>query len=208
MDSHASSESTKTPKRRRRPPLACKQCRRRKVRCDRRQPCNHCSHGGQSAECTYAAKASITGSTTERQEPRTLLASHVGSPAVGEEPTSHRSPTYARLAPRLEYREPTLDYIDDSASGSVPAAIASSRTGSITSSNSQAFNVDYLVKRVQSLEADLAKSKRFVGEDHGRSGKSRLNDVGAPVRGIISKTRYFGPSHWMNGADLVSGFHD
>ncbi|RTE84698.1 hypothetical protein BHE90_000757 [Fusarium euwallaceae] len=40
-------------KKRRRPALACEQCRRRKVRCDRASPCNHCSKSSTPEQCTY-----------------------------------------------------------------------------------------------------------------------------------------------------------
>jgi hypothetical protein len=34
--------AVETPRKRRRPPLSCTECRRRKVKCDRKQPCSHC----------------------------------------------------------------------------------------------------------------------------------------------------------------------
>ena len=40
------------PRRRRRPALSCQQCRRRKIKCDRTDPCNHCISA--SSSCTYS----------------------------------------------------------------------------------------------------------------------------------------------------------
>ncbi|KAJ5727080.1 hypothetical protein N7493_004900 [Penicillium malachiteum] len=40
-------------KRRDKPQLSCNACRRRKVRCDRLQPCSNCSSRGNSASCKY-----------------------------------------------------------------------------------------------------------------------------------------------------------
>lgn len=40
-------------KRRRRPPLACVACRRRKVRCDRKMPCQNCVRARRGTSCTY-----------------------------------------------------------------------------------------------------------------------------------------------------------
>lgn len=40
-------------KRRRRPPLACVACRRRKVRCDRKMPCQNCVRARRATGCTY-----------------------------------------------------------------------------------------------------------------------------------------------------------
>ncbi|EGX91521.1 C6 zinc finger domain-containing protein [Cordyceps militaris CM01] len=45
-------------KKRRRPPLSCEQCRRRKIKCDRAFPCGHCVRAGPgpggAVTCTYA----------------------------------------------------------------------------------------------------------------------------------------------------------
>ncbi|KAH8163344.1 hypothetical protein CIB48_g4903 [Xylaria polymorpha] len=40
--------------RRAKPPLSCNLCRRRKLRCDRQQPCQTCSSRGLSLACSYA----------------------------------------------------------------------------------------------------------------------------------------------------------
>lgn len=40
-------------KKQRRPPLSCEQCRKRKVKCDRGEPCNHCAKS-PAETCTYA----------------------------------------------------------------------------------------------------------------------------------------------------------
>lgn len=39
---------------RRRPPLACDRCRRRKIKCNKTVPCSHCIRTGYEASCTYA----------------------------------------------------------------------------------------------------------------------------------------------------------
>lgn len=40
----------------RRPPLSCAPCRRRKVKCDRRQPCNQCISHNMADLCYYQDK--------------------------------------------------------------------------------------------------------------------------------------------------------
>ncbi|KAK7701347.1 hypothetical protein SLS64_010390 [Diaporthe eres] len=55
-------ENTPPEKRRRRPPLACIACRRRKVRCDRKLPCQNCVRARRAASCSYVSD--------ERIEPR------------------------------------------------------------------------------------------------------------------------------------------
>ncbi|KAE9370274.1 hypothetical protein N431DRAFT_442125 [Stipitochalara longipes BDJ] len=46
------SEITVPPRKRRRPALSCVECRRRKIKCDRRMPCSHCMQL-KSTICTY-----------------------------------------------------------------------------------------------------------------------------------------------------------
>jgi hypothetical protein len=49
-----SSESMNVRVQRRRPPLACDRCRRRKIKCNKTVPCSHCIRAGHEASCTYA----------------------------------------------------------------------------------------------------------------------------------------------------------
>ncbi|OJJ50114.1 hypothetical protein ASPZODRAFT_58967 [Penicilliopsis zonata CBS 506.65] len=42
-----------TQSRRRRPPLSCERCRRRKVKCNRLSPCNQCLKSGSENSCSY-----------------------------------------------------------------------------------------------------------------------------------------------------------
>ncbi|KAG7113620.1 Multidrug resistance regulator 1 like protein [Verticillium longisporum] len=54
MSSHTAVQDeheTPTAKRRRRPALACRQCRRRKIRCDQNIPCNNCTKS-KISDCT------------------------------------------------------------------------------------------------------------------------------------------------------------
>ncbi|KAI1772909.1 fungal-specific transcription factor domain-containing protein [Hypoxylon cercidicola] len=64
MDTSESQWSLPTPsasglKQKRRPPLACLQCRRRKVKCDRHEPCRPCVKA-KIATCTYACDGART----------------------------------------------------------------------------------------------------------------------------------------------------
>ncbi|KAK1984697.1 fungal-specific transcription factor domain-containing protein [Colletotrichum cereale] len=55
MDALRSPDRSLAQKKRRRPALACEQCRRRKVRCDRNLPCSTCVRSSR-ALCTYASQ--------------------------------------------------------------------------------------------------------------------------------------------------------
>lgn len=57
-EAHASSPSNAPSSKRRRVALACLECRRRKLRCDRNYPaCTRCQKGGNASSCTYDAGA-------------------------------------------------------------------------------------------------------------------------------------------------------
>jgi hypothetical protein len=57
------SSSGQTPLRprnkRARPPISCLECRRKKLRCDRVQPCMQCKKGGREALCTFVNRPSV-----------------------------------------------------------------------------------------------------------------------------------------------------
>lgn len=86
-----------------------------------------------------------------------------------------------------------------------------------TSSSVSSATYSSLVERVRQLEAQLGEKLSLQdstqSEVRGHTappGKFKVSqnpDDPAPVRGVVSKTRLFGTSHWMNGADLVSNFH-
>jgi hypothetical protein len=60
-----------------------------------------------------------------------------------------------------------------------------------------------LAARIHHLEEKLAD---VVHLESGRSEGLKRNDGGVlqPIKGTVSKTRYYGQSHWLNGADMVS----
>ncbi|KAI0970659.1 fungal-specific transcription factor domain protein [Xylaria arbuscula] len=52
-----------SPRRRDKPQLSCNTCRRRKVRCDRLNPCTNCSSRGLSSSCVYATSSTVQGTS-------------------------------------------------------------------------------------------------------------------------------------------------
>lgn len=51
-------DQSRAPQRRRRPPLSCTACRRRKLKCDRAQPCGQCVRSKTTAECIFVGAQS------------------------------------------------------------------------------------------------------------------------------------------------------
>lgn len=67
---------SQAPRKRRRPALACAQCRHRKVKCDRNSPCGQCTQR-KSDSCTYTDNDQSTFDDQARQGPQFAAAGEV-----------------------------------------------------------------------------------------------------------------------------------
>lgn len=184
--SHASSE-----KRRRRPPLACIDCRRRKgpvelpfmpsssltahlqlVRCDRKMPCQNCMRARRATTCAYVPD--------DRTEPRDgTHAFHDGINGRSADKDDVISMPFPTLRPTSSTRSTSGADADPS-----PAALA---------------------ERIRQLEQRLARVKgvsRPSSQASNRPETAVKDASSAPV--MMAKNRYFGSSHWLHGVILVS----
>ncbi|KAI3541671.1 fungal specific transcription factor [Colletotrichum filicis] len=279
MDSLRSPDQSSAPKKRRRPALACEQCRRRKVRCDRNLPCSTCIRS-KHAVCTYTSQAKPTTRNSPKHgaevnegslhtalrlpdlvlpAPSSLRARPpvTSSPAVGADttlptrtrlenfkdpvhgstkasesglgfpepiiptsrPLSEASPT--THDPRTLDGNPLFNPTDPGEHGGLsdfgiwrplnpsrPSASVSVRAETASTPGScpgSSSTVNSLVDRVKQLEQQLSDLTVKYG--------AREEDIPQPTpglreglrysRGCVSKTRYFGQSHWMNAADML-----
>ncbi|ROV98026.1 hypothetical protein VMCG_06972 [Cytospora schulzeri] len=114
MDS--SSSTAPAEKRRRRPPLACIACRRRKVRCDRKLPCQNCVRARRATSCAYVPD--------ERIEPRDDDDDGSGDHRAGQgfaDGVNGRDPHHDGVV-SMPYLSPTASH--NSASGASPEQLA------------------------------------------------------------------------------------
>ncbi|UNI20434.1 hypothetical protein JDV02_006522 [Purpureocillium takamizusanense] len=206
-------------KKRRRPALACEQCRSRKIKCDRSSPCGHCTKA-RIASCTYAP-THIPASRSSNKSKRPL-ASKAASPPPPRDPASSAAPTPQPALPQQRLIVPaaegsatsTTTRIHADASGILPETksrlgglamvlpsntSASSAPSSKAGSASDTSNVDWLVARVHELEEKLANVVHITSK-HDTARNERPEP---PLGGTVSKTRYFGTSHWINVIDLL-----
>ncbi|KAL5588801.1 hypothetical protein ACKRZS_013535 [Fusarium odoratissimum] len=182
------SSAAKTEKKRRRPALSCEQCRRRKIRCDRSLPCVNCVKS-KISPCTYAP-THIPASRAKK-----------GTGHAGASDSNSQVP--ARSAPAIGSTQ------RQSPSNSSARRTSSSIPSSTVGSNSDASTVDALAARVKELEQKLAEScyitqpaeDKFIQPDDQEAES-------APMKGTVSKTRFFGQSHWMNGIHMFPGVFD
>ncbi|KAF7592142.1 hypothetical protein BBP40_000629 [Aspergillus hancockii] len=185
-------------RRRRRPAVSCSLCRRRKIRCDRKTPCNNCVRSKNEA-CIYETHPS----DQPRQQPshgRTITLDLAQEPR--ERPTTldvaSRPPTVISHA-----SEPILGH----SSATTPTSQVSAR------------DVEAMQSRIRQLEEQLSKAtsklpQTFVPAPQHNLG-STTSQVGGAIytyvdsqlfgetqvitRSIIHKSRMFGQSHWITG---------
>ncbi|KAI1116810.1 fungal-specific transcription factor domain-containing protein [Nemania sp. NC0429] len=87
-------------RRRDKPQLSCNLCRRRKLRCNREQPCSSCAHRGLDASCSYSATMDL-------------------SPGV-ENGQAHKRP--GRLQDRIQHLEDLVVELMHKSSASIPVS--------------------------------------------------------------------------------------
>ncbi|TGO21656.1 hypothetical protein BPAE_0207g00110 [Botrytis paeoniae] len=185
------------PRKRRRPALSCIQCRRRKIKCDRNMPCGQCISSKTSA-CQYSSDPApqskrsrvngngqypVTPSTVDHSPGSTTHASpncNGGTDNVTNGIPPNSTSFWAERTPIVE--------------GSLPLrgqAIVPHQTPPDPT-------VQALLDRVHKLEQIISET------DAMNDGPNLLSDSyvrGPSLRGSLSKTRFFGQSHWMNSID-------
>ena len=181
-------------KKRNRPALSCIQCRSRKIKCDRNEPCASCIRS-KIVNCTYEE--------ARRPKPRYWKLSP--DPDLGPDSAEDRSsrPLSSRNAP--------IDLVgQDSAAESAAPAPELGGFESSLDDNPAEFHLarpplseddarTTLADRVRQLERQLANTLK------SRDANSRTaRDAPPNVQGILAKTRYLGMSHWMNVGRFVS----
>jgi hypothetical protein len=190
MDTTAPARTTSPPalpyRKRRRPALACEECRHRKIKCDRSTPCGPCSRS-QSKTCTYQI-LSGTPPIVRKLPPRTQLN------AIEQ----NRQQSHEHITSASSYsRTPSAPASTSSSLVQVP-----SYNGSLTT----AEHVQALLNRVQSLEKKLVDATRdgTNGESHDAPGApptplvASVKEHKTKKKSNYEKTRFCGHNHWMN----------
>lgn len=158
------------PQRRRRPAHSCVECRRRKIKCNRKNPCNHCTSARKPTECTYTPNLPPRGATSQKRSisPRPLRGSYPSPLSASDVATDQvlrppRAPSHVETP--------------------ISTAPLEDRTR------------DDLVRRLHTLETLFSTSH----PEHYEAFEStpplqRLKDG----RALLNKTRMYGRSHWTS----------
>ncbi|KAE9382255.1 hypothetical protein N431DRAFT_360951 [Stipitochalara longipes BDJ] len=173
--------STAPPRKRRRPALSCEQCRRRKIKCDRTYPCGQCLQS-KTSTCSYSPD------TIRRLRHVSETASVAAQPSVG-------LPDRARDVP-VEFPPTSSAGVSPNSIPHSEATLPSSWTSPSNPTNDETNDAKTLLCRLEKLEEKVASS----GSQHFFPTCESFNSdpLAKGLRGTVSKTRFFGPSHWMH----------
>jgi hypothetical protein len=178
--------STAPPRKRRRPALSCEQCRRRKIKCDRNYPCGQCLQS-KTASCSYSPDT-VRASRHVSDKASLLIGSSVAIPNRPRDISGGRGGIAGNPSPAGV----SLDAITRS-EATLPGSWTSQNVGP---NDEEAPDPKALLNRIERVEEEFGASggpSSFCGvfEDY------KAHTLAKELRGTISKTRFFGPSHWM-----------
>ncbi|KAG9236027.1 fungal-specific transcription factor domain-containing protein [Amylocarpus encephaloides] len=174
-----------SPRKRRRPALSCAECRRRKIKCDRKIPCDPCRKAN-SATCTYSPE----GLSSLNDHVPLSLTSHGHSPLSLRDASNEGTRAFRRDSdPEVLGHPATSDSFFDDTTSTSGHSFSDIQPGS-------GQNVSrHLLQRVGKIEKILSTVK--IDGQRTENGKSR-SPPARGLRGSMSKNRYFGHSHWMS----------
>ena len=178
--------STAPPRKRRRPALSCEQCRRRKIKCDRSYPCGQCLQS-KTSTCSYSPD------TIRRIR-------HVSESTAAPVQSPGGIPNRARDAP-LDFSHTSSAAVSPNSVPQSEVTLPSSWTSPSVPSNDHINDPKTLLGRLENVEKKLASS----GSQPYFSTCESFNSgpLAKGLRGTVSKTRFFGPSHWMHSYGVV-----
>ncbi|KAF4634411.1 hypothetical protein G7Y89_g3707 [Cudoniella acicularis] len=180
------------PRKRRRPALSCAECRRRKVKCDRKDPCDQCRKT-KSATCTYSP------------EGLSSLKNYVPQPISSHSLWSTRdvsSDGGKVLGEDLGGNVLGFSTAPENISDDTPSTSGQSISDSHSTASGQYVDQD-LAQRVGGLKQVFSSVK--INGQAAEIGNSRSLPARS-LRGNMTKNRYFGHSHWMSALAQAKSF--
>ncbi|KAK0388857.1 hypothetical protein NLU13_5100 [Sarocladium strictum] len=191
--SHGDAQSHVREKKRRRPALACEQCRKRKVRCDRTKPCGPCLKA-RISPCTYAPTHVPAVRGKKGPAPKDPQESSTRQYDIRPAPVTRRGSTAGVWSTLKGVVQPPQQQ-------SRPRS--SNQTSIDGSTNQNAADVDRLIQKVNFLQEKLnSVSQQVDSSDSGPKRWPGHATLQHQEKGKIVKTRYYSCGHWMHGAYL------
>lgn len=194
------------PRRRRRPAFSCLECRRRKIKCDRKDPCSHCV--SVAIQCVHKVfrDAPETSPLQSSTQGRTAVSSPGDSPSSRAQSRQSRMYRIVNEKGRVTSR-PLVARAD--VSRSTPAPTLAAQTEATTAQTPPTIrgeddqpSVHALLRRIQHLEKSLATGSVSAHSEPG--GELIDRQLGhQDTRVSLYKTRTLKWSYWMGVADEV-----
>ncbi|KIV80433.1 hypothetical protein PV11_07931 [Exophiala sideris] len=175
-------------RRRRRPAHSCIECRRRKVKCDKLQPCNHCTSSRRPTACIYTTPFTQDTLTQQQhvapsQPVQPVFPSPESSNDTGTRPV-HVVQIFDGASPSQHESVQSNTAQTDNQTGSQPSPARPNDNSS-----------DFLLQRIEKLEHLFsASNKGHVDPDLDLPTLHALQDG----RASLNKSRMFGQSHWTS----------
>lgn len=189
-------------KKRRRQALSCNECKRRKIKCDRAQPCGPCTRRGEQSKCQWRTLEPVDKYVTRTEY---------------EELKNRSKAEYDELKSRLDHLESVVARLFPPPGGpanvpmySIPADISgassSDNVTSYHSAHSSAGQALYVASS-SSFTQDPAKSQSYAGSSSPHiagSGISHGPSIPSSSSNTQSVAQSAGPSHLRHPSDAKS----
>lgn len=169
-------------RRRRRPALSCLECRRRKIKCDREDPCGHCV--STSTQCIF--KVFADGPAVSSGDSRSSTAQVAPAPSPQTLPVKVNTP--AADQSDFSFVSPAAESPPHSSTPASPESTRRQGHGQDPGPRSQVSARTALRNLSKTVQSILASQ---FGLEPGQI--------------ILNKTRTLRSSHWMGMAEEVSG---
>lgn len=209
----ASVTAAAPPRKRRRPALSCEQCRRRKIKCDRIYPCGQCLQS-KTASCTYSPDSVPGVGHVNRggiQKPRQAIQEPRGESTLGRWAKENGISIPNRSRATLAVDPMTAPKDNQSSSTTSPKGLTSSDDSRTSLSSPATDPIQEFVTEENNKEL-LGRILEKLSETKASADGSTVQreefkfslEQKDHVRGTVSKTRFFGQSHWMYSFGAVS----
>ena len=182
-------------RRRRREALSCEPCRRMKIKCDQKSPCNQCSVRSRIETCVYSRPKSTAvpenRPVASALTPTSLTSTPSALSTIVETP-HHPQPNesdQSHVKKGLAAHDPIPPVQDDE-----EEATTRQIESSVSRSDSR---IDGIWERMVQMEKKLSAINQSQAKQ-ASSTSSESHGSRIPVKGIFNKSRLFGQSHWMS----------
>ncbi|KAK2741483.1 hypothetical protein FQN57_005616 [Myotisia sp. PD_48] len=180
--------------RRPRPQLSCKECRRRKLKCDRTLPCNQCKKTRRSVECSYG----------NHRQPVAKFAAAMESSQVGLEPRAGATDDSA-VTSILGKGDLEMIYASNPTTTSNTTLSTSAPLITQGQAHDGGHQMDGLQLRIDNLESMLQRQNQEIGQlKAGRPGPSTV--AKDPIKSKSAKSVVYGRRYLFNEFDEAITF--